>query len=348
MMKKTNQTHVFIQGLLICLSTLCFALNIAVAADPTPWEQARTDTFAKIGAVQKPAGKKRIGVILVTLSNPFWVSMKEGYESAAAEFGLEIDVQAAPQENNLISQLHILETMVTKNYDAIVAHTITAQNLIPGIAKAAEKGIPLITDARIDEKAAREAGGKPIIIDLVDFYGQGKTGAQYILQQLSKKGGGNVAIIEGLPGAPQSEARRDGAADILKASSGIALVAVQPGNFDRSKAYDVTTNLLQAHPDLKAIMCANDIMALAAVEAIEAKAKTGQVMVVGVDLISQAKEAIAGGKLAASVAFSPFIIGETCTRAAIVAMQGGTVPRNISVVSTLVTPANVGRMKDWK
>lgn len=126
------------------------------------------------------------------------------------------------------------------------------------------------------------------------------------------------------------------------------LISVQPGNWDRSKAYHVATNLLQANPDLKAIMCANDTMALAVVEAINAVGKTGQVMVVGIDLISQAKEAIASGTLSASVAFSPFVIGETCARSAILAIQGKKVPTDIGVVSTLVTLDNVGQMQDWK
>lgn len=88
------------------------------------------------------------------------------------------------------------------------------------------------------------------------------------------------------------------------------------------KAYNITTNLLQAHPDLKGIMCANDVMALAAVEAIEAAGKKGQVIVVGIDLIPQGKEAIDQGRLTGSVAFSPFVIGELCTRAAIAAVMG--------------------------
>lgn len=334
-------------SIIITLVLILVSWQSAVAGQ-TPWQQARTETFSKLGSVTHPAGQKRIGVILVTLANPFWVSMKNGYESAAKDYGVTIDVQAAPQENSVTAQLNILETMVAKNYDAIVVHTITAQNLLPGIVKASKKGIPIISDRRIDVKAAREAGARPIIVDLVDFYGQGKAGAEYIVKKLSKTGGGKVAIIEGLPGAPQSEARRDGAADVFNKSSLVDLVSVQPGNWDRSKAYHVTTNLLQAHSDLKAIICANDIMALAAVEAIDAMDRTDQVMVVGIDLIPQAKESIANGKLAASIAFSPFIIGEVCARSAVMAMQGGAVPTDIGVVSALVTPDNVHQMQDWK
>lgn len=336
-------------GSVVLVAFLVIALEAqAGQPSPSPWEKARSQTFDKLGQVPKPAKTLRIGAVLITLANPFWVAMKEGYESAAKEYGVQIDVQAAPQENSLTAQLDILENMVTKNYDALVAHTITAQNLIPGLVKAREKGIPVITDRRVDLKSAREAGADPISINLVDFYAQGKVGAEYISQELAKRGGGKVAIIEGLPGAPQSEARRDGARDAFKAAPLIQLVSVQPADWDRSKAYNVTANLLQAHPDLKGIMCANDIMALAALEAIDASGKTGQVMVVGIDLIPQGKEAIAKGRLAGSVAFSPFVIGELCARVAIAAAQGMKIPEDLSVVSVLATRDNIDSLSDWK
>jgi ABC-type sugar transport system substrate-binding protein len=114
------------------------------------------------------------------------------------------------------------------------------------------------------------------------------------------------------------------------------------------KAYNITTNLLQAHPDLKGIMCANDDMALAAVEAIEAAGKKGQVTVVGIDLIPQAKEAIAAGRLAGSVAFSPYIIGEMCTKAAVAAYEGKKIPEGLHVSSILATKENIHLLSDWK
>ncbi len=312
------------------------------------FQKVRQESFGKLGEIPKPNKPLRIGAVLITLANPYWVSMKEGYENTAREFGVQIDIQAAPQENSITAQLDILENMVVKGYDAIAAHTITAHNLIPGLAKATQRGVIIVTDKRVDLKAAREAGARPIVIGLVDYYGQGKMGGEYIAQQLSKEGGGKVAIIEGLPGAPQSEARRDGARDAFKAMPGISLVSVQPGNWDRMKAYNVATNLLQAHPDLRGIMCANDVMALAAVEAIEAAGKKGKVLVVGIDLISQAREAILQGRLAGSVAQSGFIIAEVYARTAIAAALGKSIPEGLSVPSALVTQANVHLVKDWK
>ncbi len=332
---------------MVLFLTLLLAAG-AASAEKTLFQQSREATFAKLGPAEKPAKPFRLGVVIVTQSNPFWVTMGKGYEAAAKEFGITADIQASPQENAITGQLNILETMVAKKYDIIAAHTITASNLIPGMVKATEQSIPIITDTRVDLKAAREAGAKPIAVGLVDFYTQGKTGAEYIVSQLKKKGGGKVAILEGMPGAPQSQGRTRGAKDAFNASDTVKLVSSQPADWDRNKAYTVTTNLIQAHPDLKGIMCANDIMALAAIEALKSAGKDKQVMVVGVDLIGQAKESIAAGELAGSVAFSPFVIGELITRVAVNVMAGKKIPEDLSVVSVLATKDNIHLLSDWK
>ncbi len=339
---------------LVWASTI--GLGVMILLLNTPWvmssesffQKVRMESFSKLGELPKINKPIRIGSILITLANPYWVSMKEGYENAAKELGIQIDIQAAPQENSIAAQLDILENMVAKGYHAICAHTITSQNLIPGMVKAAKQGIIIVTDKRVDLKAAKEAGANPIAIGLVDYYEQGKMGAEYIVKELKKKGGGKVAIIEGLPGAPQSEARRDGAREVFMAEASINLVSVQPANWDRMKAYHVATNLLQAHPDLKGILCANDVMALATVEAAEAAGKKGQIVVVGIDLIPQAKEAIAQGKLAGSVAQSAYIIGEVFARTAVAAALGKKIPEGLSVPSALATQQNIRSFNDWR
>jgi D-allose transport system substrate-binding protein len=346
-MKKTCGRKVIVALAIALVLSIGFS-SVGSSAEVTLFEKSRAETFAQLGKVVKPNKPIKVGVVIVTLSNPFWVSMKDGYERAGKEFGIQVDVQAAPQENSTTAQLNLLENMVAKGYNVIVAHPITAENLIPGLVKATQKGIITITETRTDIKAAKEAGAKPIAINMVNFYDQGKVGAGYITQQLKKSGGGKVAIIEGLPGAPQSEARRDGAKEAFASDPSIKLVSVQPGDWDRSKAYNVTTNILQAHPDLKGIMCANDIMALAALEAIEAAGKKGQVIVVGIDLIPEAKDAIAQGRLAGSVAFSPFVIGEMVTRAAVAVSSGKKVPESLFVSSILATKENIHLLSDWK
>lgn len=110
-----------------------------VSAAPTLFQKVREDTFSKLGQVPKPEKPIKIGAIPITLANPFWVTVKEGYENTAREFNVQIDVHAVPQENSIAAQLDILENLVAKGYNAISAHSITPHNLIPGLVKAKKK-----------------------------------------------------------------------------------------------------------------------------------------------------------------------------------------------------------------
>jgi len=334
-------------GMIVCLVVLDFSSKPTLEASSL-FHKVRLETFSKLGPIPQPNRALRIGAIPITLANPFWVTVKEGYEHTAKEFGVHIDVYAVPQENSIVAQLDILENLVAKDYEAISAHSITPHNLIPGLVKARAKGIPVITDGRVDLKAAKEAGADPIVIRLVDFYEQGRIGASFVTKEVKRTGGGKVAIIEGLPGAPQSEARKNGAKETFSKDPAIQLVSVQPGNWDRMKAYNITTNLLQAHPDLRGIFCANDVMALAAVEAIEAAGRKGQIVVIGVDFIPQARKAIEEGRLTGSVAQSPFVVGEMCGRAAILAVLKKTVPQDLFIPILMVSKENIHLMSDWK
>lgn len=157
----------------------CIIVIGAFADEPSRWQKVRSEAFAKLGDVPKAAPGTRIGAVIITEANPFWVTVKEGYRNGAKELGIQMDVQAAPQENRIAAQLDILENMVAKKYDAIVAHSITRHNLIPGLVKANKKGIPVITDSiRVDMKAAKEAGANPKDIALVDFLAQGTVGGE--------------------------------------------------------------------------------------------------------------------------------------------------------------------------
>lgn len=200
-MKNRRLARIVVFGGLAVL--LCGFLGFKKAgAEVSLFQKVRQESFAKLGEIPKPAKPLRIGAVLITLSNPYWVSMKDGYEHSAREFGAQIDIQAAPQENSITAQLDILENMVVKGYDAIAAHTITAHNLIPGLAKAAKKGVIIVTDKRVDLKAAKEAGANPIIVGLVDYYDQGRMGGEYIARQIGKTGGGKWPSSKACPEPP--------------------------------------------------------------------------------------------------------------------------------------------------
>ncbi|WHY67396.1 D-allose transporter substrate-binding protein [Neobacillus sp. SuZ13] len=252
--------------------------------------------------------KPRYAMILKTLSNPFWVSMKDGIEKEAKKLGVEVDIQTASSESDTQGQLKVFEDLLNKNYSGIGFAPLSPVNLIPEVVQANSKGIQTVNvDEQVDMKELKNAGGSVYAFITTDNKKVGAKGAQYIVDQL--KDGGQVAIIEGVAGNVSGEDRKDGATEVFKSASGIKLVASQPADWDRSKALDVAANLIQRYPKLKAIYAANDTMALGAVEAVKNAGK--EIMVVGTDGAPEALESIKAGELDATVAQDSAKIGAT-------------------------------------
>ncbi|MDD2555222.1 MAG: substrate-binding domain-containing protein [Syntrophaceticus sp.] len=326
-----------------------------VKAEDVVENDAYTDLERKVLSALEPLPDKmegaKIGVVFPTFSNPFYVSGEEGYKDAAASMGIEVEVVAGATEDDVEGQLNVFKTMIGKDYDAIIIVPITGMNLISGVVEANEKGIPIIcSGTTLDEDAAAEAGAEIAAHMTYNFEEQGYVGAKYISEKIKAEGGENakVAVIEGLAGAFQGEARRDGAVKAFK-EAGMNIVAVQAGDWDRQKAFDIATNLIQSNPDLKGICCANDTMALGVVEALKVAGKKDQVYVTGIDFLDEARQSLKAGELDGSVAMAPYISGKGNLTLALKVLQNHDISEQ-SYYSpiALVTKENVNDFDDWK
>lgn len=260
-----------------------------------------------------------------------------------------LDAVAAPSEGDASAQLNYLETMLIKGYDALCISPINPFNLIPAVSKATQRKIPVIAvGTYVDEQAAKNAGAKINGMLAVDFEYQGRLPGQYIVEKFKGEKNVKVAIIEGIPGSAQSEGRKNGCISELAKSPNMKIVSVQPGNWDRTTALNVTSNLIQANPDLDVIFCANDTMALASVEALKAVGKKDQVMVIGCDFIEEAKESIEKGELDATLAMSPYLYGYIGGVMAYKTIINGNYTTDIQVPIKIVDKSNLKEYHDWK
>ena len=296
-MKKTK--------LFIAVLTVCFLLGAVLAgcgSSNTPKESAKPEA-----AKNEPV---KVAMILKTLSNPFWVAMKDGIEAEAKAQGVKVDIVAVDSEEDVQGQLKKFEDLLSKDYKGIGFAPISPVNLISGVVQANKKGIPVVNiDEKVDMKELKNAGGNVIAFITTDNAKVGEKGAKYIVDKLGAAGG-EVAILEGKAGAASGESRRDGATAAFKANAAINLVASQPADWDRDKALNVATNIMQRYPNLKAFYCANDTMALGALQAVQNAGKT-DIMVVGTDGAPEAVQSVKDGKLSATVAQDPGQIGAT-------------------------------------
>ena len=300
----------------------------------------------QIGSMRETFGEIKVGAVVISLTNAFWVNMKDCYEAAGQAMGIPIDVQTGTTEGDTASQLDVLMTMADMDYDVIIVSPIDGTNLIPGIVKCNENGIKVINlGPGVDTTALEEAGGHLDAAITVNFQDQGRTVANDMISRLP--GGGQVAIIAGLAGAGQSEGRTAGAKEVFEASEGIDLVAVQNCDWDASLAYDATKALLTEYPDIKGIFCCNDTMALAVVEALAAEGKDG-VLIYGVDFTNDAREAMKEGAMTGSMSYSSERYTKAALQMAVMLNEGQAIKGRVYLPLTLVTTDNVNDLEGWK
>lgn len=300
---------------------------------------------AQLGEVPAPTGAEKIGAVVISLTNPFWVNMKNCYEAAAEEMGITMDVQTGTTEGDTQSQLDVLMTMADMDYDLIIVSPIDGTNLIPGIIKCNENGVKVINlGPGVDVAALEEAGGHLDGKITVNFQEQGQTVANDMIARLPE--GGEVAILQGLAGAGQSEGRTAGATEVFEAAEGIDLVASIPCDWDATIAFDTTKDIIAEHPDLKGIFACNDVMALAAVEALAAEGKT-DVLVYGVDLTDDARAAIKDGTMTGSMSYSSVKYTQAALKMAVAMIAGTEYASPIYLPLTLVSVDNVNDLDNW-
>ncbi len=248
-----------------------------------------------------PSGmaKPRIALVMKSLANEFFSTMAAGARAHHAQHAADYDliVNGIKNETDLGEQVNLVEQMVARGVHAIVIAPADSKALVPVLKRAREAGVLVINiDNQLDPEALRQAGLE------VPFVGpDNRAGARKVGDALAARltRGDPVAILEGVPTAFNSQQRRAGFEDAMKAA-GMTIVSVQSGAWEMEKASVVAGALLNAHPDLEAILCANDSMALGAAAAVQGAGRTGQVKVVGFDNIGAIRPLLQDGRIVAT------------------------------------------------
>ncbi len=291
-----------------------------------------------IGVTTGASAQDRVyGVLMKTLSNPFWGAMEEGVREGAEAAGVEYFLQAVESDQAAEPQLNVCMTMLERSPDVMITAAINSNNLLPCLAEATNRGIPVVDlDANLDWDIAGDAGVDIAFTIGSDNEAAGAQGADYVVEQLGADATGPVLVIEGLAGNITGERRARGFAERLaELAPGLEIVASLPGDWDRGKAANITNDTLLREPDLVAIFCANDGMALGAVEAAYAAGKGEDILIVGVDGNSDAVVSINEGRLNASVAQLPYLVGKLAVERVTEVLDGAEV-EDFQYVPTMV------------
>jgi ribose transport system substrate-binding protein len=267
-----------------------------------------------------------LGLSLSTLNNPFFVTLKEGAEAAAAAAGIELVVVDAQDDS--AKEATNIEDLIQKEVSALLINPTDADAIVPSIQKANEAGIPVFT---ID----RGASGGVIVSHIAsDNVAGGSMAGKFLCDALG--GAGKVVELEGIAGTSAARDRGQGFNDYMSGNcSGAEIVARQTANFNRAEGLSVFENILQAEPEIDGVFAHNDEMILGAIEAAEAAGRTG-IVFVGFDAIDDAVAAVKAGKLAATVAQQPSEMGRLGVEFAIKYLSGESVDDYVPVDLALV------------
>ncbi len=276
------------------LAVICLAFTAVMGCGDSQ-ETAQSGPQASDAKNRRP----RVALIMKSLANEFFSTMAKGAEAhrAAHEDQYELIVNGINDERDLSRQVALVEEMVAAGVDAIVIAPADSKALVPALRRAREAGVIIVNiDNRLDSDILQQEGLRIPFVGPDNREGAKKVGA-YLASQLEK--GDAVAILEGIRTSFNGQQRREGFVAAME-EAGIKIVDSQSADWDMNQANAIASAMLSEHPEIKAILAANDSMALGCIAAITSSGRSGEVLVVGFDNITAIQEMIRTGKVIAT------------------------------------------------
>ena len=278
------------------------------------------------------ASAKTITFALSTQANPFFVQMRESAQKKADELGLAINFQDAADDS--ATQANQLANAAASGTGVVIINPTDSDAMASAVQQLVDEKIPVVAV----DRAVNNANVASYIAS--DNETGGKQAAKVLSDAIN--GEGEILVLQGKTGSSASRERGKGFDEGLKDNLNIKVVAKQTAEFERAKGLDVTTNLLQAHPNVKAIFAENDEMALGAIEALGSKAGK-DVKVIGFDGAEDALKAIKDGRMYASIAQQPVKMAEQAVIEASKLLKGETATKKMQVEVVAATKENVDK-----
>ncbi|TWT29788.1 D-ribose-binding periplasmic protein precursor [Posidoniimonas corsicana] len=305
-----------------------------------------------LGCTQSPAGDNagdapattskehgRVAVVVSTLNNPWFVKLAETAKARTEELGHEAVI--FDSQNNVEKEASTFENVLASGFDAILFNPTDADASVANVRRAKKRGVPVFCIDR--EINASDAASAQILSD--NYAGCVELG-QYFVETVGEDG--KYAELLGLVGDNNTHNRSKGFHSVVDRFEGLKMVAQQSADFDRTKGLEVMESILQANPDLNAVFCGNDAMALGAYQAIEGAGKADQIKVFGFDGAEDVVRSISDGKIQATAMQFPKRMAQMAAEFADEHLKGRReFEQKIPVAVELVTPENVSQYGDY-
>jgi ribose transport system substrate-binding protein len=272
----------------------------------------------------------RIGFVPKSLNQEYWVNTKHGADAGGRAANAKVLTLAGRDDTHIDEQINIVQNLLAEKVDALVIAPTNSDLLQPVLDKAAKKIPVVIFDSPM-------TGWKP----QTGYVGTAnKTGGVAMGKYLAKViPHGTLAIIRGVPGSQVDIDRVNGVKAGIK-GSGIKVVKEVAANFDRQQAVGAMEDIIQTNPHVSAVFCANDQMALGALQSLDAQKLTSKIKLVGFDGAIEATQQIIAGKMFATIAQDPYGMAKIAVQEATAKVKGKRVPKSVNTGNPLITRKN--------
>jgi ribose transport system substrate-binding protein len=271
-----------------------------------------------------------IAVFTKNRTNPAYTAARLGADRVAARLGARVAHYVPEKPDDVMEQRTLVERAIAGRPDAAVFVPVHATAMSDSVRKLNAAGIPTVNYLN------RLTEGRFVTYVGSDDYQLARDIATHLFQRIGGKG--DIVILEGVPAAVTSQERLRGFHDAVRDSPGIRIAASRAADYQQETARSVTAGLLAGLPRVDGILCANDVMALGAIEALKDAGR--RIPLVGVNAIPEAISAIKSGRLLATVDFDAMAISSIATEAAIRHLRGERVPAEIILPVRIVDATN--------
>lgn len=328
MKKHTRSRRWLLTG---AMASCALALSACNSGSSTPAES--TAPSGTSGAPTTGSAGYALGSTIPTFNHPFFVAMRKGLEEEAQAQGATINV--VDGKNDPQAQLSAIDTFAVKKVNAIILCPTETKTLVPGVEKANQSKIPVITVNRVVD------GGEVVTYVGADDKEGGKLQGEAVLEALPK--GGKIVLLQGIIGSSPQRDREAGLEEALKGKSGYEIVQRTPYDFDRTKGVSAMETVLLKFPkgSIDAVVAQSDDGALAAADVCAQKGRT-ELKIIGFNGESDAFKYIDEGKIYATVLQDAETQGREAVKATLKHLKGE------SVSNPQITPLYLVNKKNLK
>jgi ribose transport system substrate-binding protein len=280
-------------------------------------------------AVSASAAEMTIAVFTKNLTNPAYEAFRIASDQIARTTGAKVVHYVPKQPDNVDEQKAMVDQVIKDRPDAIIFIPVDDVAMIDSVKKLNDAKIPIIL-------VSNPLPGSFVTYVGADDFEIGYREARYLFDKMGGKG--KIVVIEGTPAAPTNRERLRGYKRAFAESPGIEVLDSGVGNYQQPDAKRAMEKLLAEHPQIDAVLSANDSMALGVLEALKAANRTS--IVIGINGILPAVKQIETGAILATVDFNMFKIGCTATRAAVRHLRREPLPDKVMLPAEVIDKTN--------